>query len=45
METNQKGKGQVNTAIEQVRNKKLIGSSLEAQIFIYVGDNHLKNSK
>ena len=33
---------QVNTAIEQVRNKKLIGSSLEAEIFIYVGDNHLK---
>ena len=33
---------QVNTAIEQVRNKKLIGSSLEAEIFIYVGDNHYK---
>ena len=34
---------QVNTAIEQVRNKKLIGSSLEAEIFIYIGDNNLKS--
>ena len=34
---------QVNTAIEQVRNKKLIGSSLEAEIFIYVRDNQLKS--
>ena len=35
-------KKKVNTAIENVRNQKLIGSSLEAEIYIYVGDNNLK---
>ena len=34
---------QVNTAIEQVRNKKLIGSSLEAEIFIYIENTNLRS--
>ena len=33
----------VNTAIENVRNKKLIGSSLETEIYIYIGDKKLRN--
>ena len=32
----------VNTAIENVRNQKLIGSSLETEIYIYVDDNNLR---
>ena len=35
----------VNTAIENVRNQKLIGSSLETEIYIYVDDSNLKNIK
>ena len=34
----------VNTAIENVRNKKMVGSSLEVEIYIYVGDDSLKNT-
>ena len=33
----------VNTAIEIVRNKKMLGSSLEAEVYIYIEDNGLKN--
>ena len=32
----------VNTALENVRNQKLIGSSLETEIYIYVEDNNLR---
>ena len=32
----------VNTALENVRNQKLIGSSLETEIYIYVVDNNLR---
>tara|TARA_B100001248_G_scaffold262580_2_gene259621 strand:- start:1155 stop:3974 length:2820 start_codon:yes stop_codon:yes gene_type:complete len=32
----------VNSAIENVRNKKLIGSSLEAEVYVYLGDKYLK---
>ena len=35
METNQKSRRIINT-IENVRNQKLIGSSLETEIYIYV---------
>ena len=34
---------QVNTAIENVRNKKLMGSSLEAEIYIFIDDDNLKS--
>ena len=33
----------VNTAIENVRNKKLIGSSLEAEIYIHIDSKNLQN--
>ena len=35
-------KKKVNSAIENVRNKKLIGSSLEAEVYVYLGDKYLK---
>ena len=33
----------VNTAIENVRNQKLLGSSLEAEIYIFIDDSNLKS--
>ena len=33
----------MNSAIENVRNQKLIGTSLEAEVYIYIGDKSLKN--
>ncbi len=32
-----------NSAIENVRNQKLIGSSLEAEVYIYLGDKKISN--
>ena len=33
----------INAAIENVRNQKLIGSSLEAEVHIFVGDKNIRN--
>ena len=42
MDKDKKNKKKVNSAIENVRNKKLIGSSLEAEVYVYIGDKYLK---
>ncbi|MBF96186.1 MAG: Isoleucine--tRNA ligase [Alphaproteobacteria bacterium MarineAlpha9_Bin4] len=34
----------VNTALENVRNQKLIGSSMEAEVYIYIGDKNLNST-
>ena len=45
MDNNQKGKKASKYSYRNVRNQKLIGSSLEAEIYIYLGDNLQKAFK
>ena len=34
----------VNSAIENVRNQKVIGSSLEAEVYLYLGDKKIQQA-